>query len=346
MTHQIPRPYDFHVHLRDGDMLRRVLLHTSDHFAGALVMPNTTKPILTVDDARAYEKFIQDSFNQGQIGRFSPIHVPNFSPLMTIKLTKTTTPEIVRACQGVVTAGKFYPEGMTTNSADGVKNVRDLYPVFEAMQDIDMVLCLHGETPDVFCMDREKAFLRDLKDIATLFPKLRIVLEHITTVDAVEAVLTLPANVAATITVHHMLLTLDDVIGDMLRPHHFCKPIAKRPHDRDMLSYVARCGNPKVFLGTDSAPHLVERKECAHGCAGVFTAPVAMSLLAEMFEGFEESLARFTSLNGCAFYKIEPSQDQVVIQEESWTVPTSYNGVVPLYAGKTLKYKVLPSALA
>ena len=331
-SYTIRRPYDFHGHLRDGDMLRRVLPDTVGQFAGALIMPNTKEPILTFQDALRYWETIEGIIRSQDLGPFQP--------LMTIKLTKTTTPEIIRECKTVVTAGKFYPEGMTTNSSDGVRDVKDLYPVFEAMQEVGMVLCLHGETPGVFCMDRETHFLTSLMEIVEKFPKLRVVLEHVTTAAAVHVVMTLPPNVAATITAHHLFLTLDDVVGDMLQPHHFCKPIAKTPHDREILRAAAISGLPKFFLGTDSAPHAVGRKECASGCAGVYTAPVAMSVLAELFEGRSEVFEDFTSTFGCRFYGLQPTTERVLIEDVPWIVPGGYSGVVPFRANQTLKYTV------
>lgn len=331
---QIRRPDDWHVHLRDGDMLRKMAPHTSRHFSSALIMPNTTKPILTRDDAVRYRKEVIESIGDVNSG---------FVPFMTIKLTAQTTPEIIRECKGDVRAAKLYPEGVTTNSEDGVRTVDTLYPVFEEMERVGMVLCIHGETPGVFTLDREHSYLKTVKDICRTFPRLKIVLEHVTTESAVGYVSLLPDTVAATITVHHLFLTLDSVIGGSLKPHLFCKPVAKRPSDRDALIEAATGGNPKFFLGTDSAPHLVGKKECASGCAGVFTAPVAMSCLAELFanvRGGFEVLEKFSSENGCRFYRVSPSMGKIRLVQEDWTVPEQYDGVVPFRAGDTLRWNV------
>jgi len=263
---------------------------------------------------------------------------------MTIKLMADTTPEMIHAAyRRCAIAGKLYPEGVTTNSEDGIKNIHELFPVFEAMGDVGMVLSLHGEVPGVFCMDREKAFLDTLGTIAHKFPKLRIVLEHITTQEAVKTVRGLPNNVAATITAHHLVLNLDDVVGGMLQPHNFCKPIAKRPEDQEVLREAAIGGNPKFFLGTDSAPHLRPKKECASGCAGVYTAPVAMPILAHVFEEENalDKLANFTSKFGADFYKLPPPNGTLLLEKgEPWTIPeTSFYDVVPLWAGRQIAWK-------
>ncbi|MBU6389666.1 dihydroorotase, partial [Patescibacteria group bacterium] len=239
-------------------------------------------------------------------------------------------------------AGKLYPEGVTTNSEDGVNDIPALYPVFERMAKEEFILCLHGERPGVFSLDRETAFLPVLEEIATRFPNLKIVLEHVTTEAAVELVKKLPDTVAATITVHHLYLTLDDVIGDKIRPHHFCKPVAKRPEDRAALLAAATSGNPKFFLGTDSAPHAVETKECEAGCAGVYTAPVAIPLLAEIFERQNalDQLEGFTSFFGAEWYGLPPNAAHITLQKQEWIVPDRCGTVVPFRAGKKLTWKV------
>jgi dihydroorotase len=293
-------------------------------------MPNTTKPILTARDAVRYRE---------EIIFETPVW---FKPLMTIKLVRSTTPEVIADAKDAgVVAGKVYPEGVTTNSDDGVRNVKELYGVFEAMEKAGMILCLHGEVPDAFCLDREDAFLLALEDIATTFPKLKIVLEHITTASAAHVVTVLPANVAATITVHHLFITLDDVIGGMLSPHNFCKPVAKRPHDREALLRAAVSGNPKFFLGTDSAPHAAEKKECASGCAGCFTAPMALPALASIFdrEGALNKLEAFTSTFGAEFYGLPLNEGEISLVKEDWRIP-QVCGVVPFMAGKTLSWRL------
>ena len=325
----IARPDDLHLHLRQGEMLSAVLPATASQFGRALVMPNTDPPILTAEDATAYRRRIEAEGT-------------GLEPLMTIKLVPSTTPAIVRAAKGAVVAGKLYPEGVTTNSDDGVSDIKRMYPVFEAMQDAGLTLCLHGERPDAFCIDREAAFLADLYDIAECFPRLRIVLEHVTTLAAVSAVEALPDNVAATVTVHHLYLTLDDVIGGALRPHAFCKPVAKRPEDREALILAATGGNPKFFLGTDSAPHARGRKECDGGCAGVYSAPVAMQALASLFERRDAigRLEAFASVHGAAFYGLPRAEGKLELVRQPTWVPRELHGVVPFFAGKTLDWRV------
>jgi dihydroorotase len=337
----IRRPDDFHLHLREGDMLRQIVPHSSEVFGRALVMPNTDPPVLTGADAERYRKEI--------LAAVPPGH--DFEPLMTIKIVPSTTPEVIRDARvaGVI-AGKLYPEGVTTNSSDGVRDLMALDHVFEAMSDAGMVLCLHGETPDTFCLDREQQFLTDLLPmLAHSFPDLRIVLEHVSTAAAVEWVGNQQPdgahpNVAATITVHHLLLTLDDVVGGLLSPHHFCKPVAKRPADRAAIVAAAISGDARFFLGTDSAPHPRAAKEAARGCAGVFTAPVTLPLLADLFESHDAlgALDGFCSGNGAQFYGLPPNEASVRLVEDSWQVPVDCEGVVPLAAGTTLRWRVEP----
>lgn len=332
MSHTIRRPDDFHVHLRESAMLKLVAPHTAKSFARALIMPNTKKPILTGQDALHYKQAI---LSAGAMG--------DFEPLMTIKLVGSTTPETIQQAKELdVIAGKYYPEGVTTNSEDGVRDIKQLYPVFAAMETCGMVLCLHGESVGVFSMDREGHFLQDLKEVAFTFPQLRIVLEHVTTAAAVTVVRYGPPNIAATITVHHLVLTLDDIVGDKLNPHAFCKPIAKRPEDRDALLEAAMSGNPKFFLGTDSAPHSQKTKECASGCAGIFSAPVALAVLAQVFDTFEalDKLEAFTSEHGANFYGLPLNARMLTLSDDPWVVPEMYGPVVPFRAGHTLNWRV------
>jgi dihydroorotase len=317
-TLTIRRPDDFHVHVRQGDMLAPMVEATARYFARALIMPNTNPPILTDADVTAYEN---------EILAVSPL---SFDPLMTIKIVPETTPMQIReAHRADVTAGKLYPDGVTNNSANGVRDFKALSPVFATMEEIGMVLCLHGEDPgeDVFCLDREEKFLETLQWILEAFPGLKVVMEHLSTA----------------VTAHHLEITLDDVIGDKLRPHHFCKPVAKRPQDRArLIAAVTEPGQKKFFLGTDSAPHYRGAKECDCGAAGVFTAPLALPLLAEIFEqhGALDRLEAFTSVNGARFYGLPLNQGMLTLVREPWTVPEDYSGVVPLRAGKTLQWRV------
>jgi dihydroorotase len=329
----ITRPDDFHVHLRDGDLLNGVCRYTSSVFERALVMPNLTPPVRTGHDVAAYR------------GRIMAAHGSErepFTPLMTFKIMPGMLPnEVAAVVSAGAVAGKLYPEGVTTNSEDGLKSVEDAWPVFAEMEKLGAVLCLHGEKPGVFCMDREKRFLDCLPLIVATFPKLRVVLEHVTTRDAVQAVLAGPDTLAATITVHHLVTTLDDVVGGMLNPHNFCKPIPKRPEDMWALRHAVFDGSPKFFLGTDSAPHLVGAKECASGCAGVFSAPCAMETLLELFEDAqvnEAVLEAFTSQNGARFYGLPQNRGTVEFVRRPCFVPAVIAGVVPFRAGQELRW--------
>ncbi|MBL4846580.1 MAG: dihydroorotase [Planctomycetes bacterium] len=333
MTEEITirRPDDWHVHLRDGALLGAMAGDTAGHFARALVMPNLTPPVRTGEEALAYRARI-----------LAVTHGLEFTPLMTIKLLPETTAECVAAAKeaGVV-AGKLYPQGVTTNSEDGWSEIEVLHTAFAAMEEAGLVLSLHGEAPDAFCLDRELRFVEDtLPSIAERFPKLRIVLEHVSTRAGVAAVSEL-ANVAGTITAHHLHLTLDDVIGGALRPHHFCKPVAKRPEDREAL-IAAALGNDSFFLGTDSAPHLQADKESPSGCAGVYTAPVALGLVAEVFEAHSalSQLESFTSERGARFYEVPLNEGQLTLRRGEWAVPTDFAGVVPMRAGQSLAWQV------
>ena len=328
---RIRKPDDFHVHLRDGEMLRDIAGYTAALFGRALVMPNLTPAILTEADAEAYRSRI--------LRAIEPFGF-DFEPLMTIKLTARTTPEIIGSLRRTI-AVKVYPEGVTTNSEDGVRDLsRVSGDVFRAMADKGIVLSVHAEEPSAFCLDREWRYLGRIERIAEEHPSLKMVIEHVTTCEAVGLVRDFGDNVAATITAHHLHATLDDVVGDKLRPHHFCKPIPKRPGDRAALRDAAIFGE-KFFLGTDSAPHLRGAKECSEGCAGCFTAPIALGLCATAFEeeGKLESLGEFTSERGARFYGLQPNKGEVAILRRDHRVPKDCAGIVPFWAGKDLRWK-------
>ncbi len=316
-----------HAHLREGEMLTYVVSEMIgyDH---VLVMPNTRDPILEGGQARAYKAYIEKEQKSAP---------DTFCPLMTLQITEQTTPDMIYTAREVIIAGKVYPRGMTTNSGNGVLDYSKIYPALSAMEDIDMVLCLHGEKPGEFCLEREEQFLSIIREIMSTFPSLRIVLEHITTCAAVEYIKQAPANVAATITVHHLSLTLDDVIGAELRPHHFCKPVAKCYGDREALRNVVRSGHPRFFLGTDSAPHLRGKKECSHGCAGIFTAPSTPALICEFFQGDVEKINRFANEFGAAFYHLSPTKAHITL--ERWdgspnnTPRVRMDGPVEIFTG-------------
>jgi dihydroorotase len=331
---KIAQPADFHLHLREGQLLDALVPISAEYFGTALIMPNTEAGILTATDVRLYRDAIVDAIPAGM----------SFEPLMSVKLVDSTTPEsITRAyTEGKAVAGKLYPRGVTTNSADGVSDVIQLFPVFEAMERVGMILCLHGETPRQFCLDREEAFLPTLEELARSFPKLRIVMEHVSTMAAVEAVFESRDGVAATITPQHLLLTLDDVLGDFLEPHRYCKPVPKRPEDRDALIRAATAGTGKFFLGTDSAPHLTPKKEGVHGASGVFSAPVAIPVVVEVFERSDRmaALEAFCSRSGRAFYGLPSSQRDISLVRRPWRVPSQYAGVVPFLANEELAWRL------
>ncbi|OGL66322.1 hypothetical protein A3B21_04040 [Candidatus Uhrbacteria bacterium RIFCSPLOWO2_01_FULL_47_24] len=327
----IRKPDDFHVHLRDGEMLATVLPYTAKQFARALIMPNL-KPeaIRTAQDLISYRARI---LAQGT----------DLTPLMTIKITDETTPDSVsESFQDGAIAGKVYPTGSTTNAEDGVSDFGKLRPVFEEMEALGMVLCLHGEIPDVFCFYRETTFLSVLYWLTEQFPELKIVVEHITGEEIGTEIEKLPSTVAATITAHHLVLTLDHVLGGKFKPHNFCKPIPKRPQDLMWLMQAATSGNPKFFFGSDSAPHPREKKECAEGEAGVFTAPVVLAILAQQFEAFYrlERLENFVSRFGAQFYGLPLNNGTLTLVKEPWQVPEEIGGVVPLKAGEMLEWQV------
>lgn len=328
---------DFHCHLRRGDVLKSVISYTTSQFKRAVVMPNTSPPILTGQDALDYRKEIISALPTES----------DFEPLMTIQINDYTTSEMIEEANNAgVIAGKVYPLGVTTNSYNGVTNFQKISPIFEKMEKEGMLLLLHGESPDasLFCLEREKIFLDTLVNIVYAFPELRVVLEHVTTIDAVEVVKLLPPNIAATIAVHYLFLTLNNVIGNFIEPHNFCKPIAKRPEDRKALEQAALSGNPKFFYGGDSAPHLKEKKECAYGCAGIFNAPVALPLLVQFFEehdAINEKLQNFISVFGANFYGLPLNNGKVELVKKDWIVPDSYNGIVPFMVGETLLWQVV-----
>jgi dihydroorotase len=335
------RPDDWHVHFRDGAMLRAVLPSTTRQFARAIVMPNLVPPVSDVAAARAYRARIVAALPAGA----------EFTPLMTCYLTDTTDPdEVARGhAEGVFAAVKLYPAHATTHSAHGVTDIDRVMPVLERMAGLGMPLLIHGEVtdPDVDVFDREAVFIeRALDPLRRRLPQLRIVLEHVTTEEAVAYVGAGGPDLAATITAHHLIINRNALFVGGIRPHLYCLPIAKREKHRRALRRAATSGNPAFFLGTDSAPHAVPTKETACGCAGIFTAPVALELYTEVFEE-EAALDRFeafASLNGPAFYRLPPNERRVTLRREPWTVPERIgdgaDAVAPFRAGETLKWRL------
>jgi len=329
-THTILMPLDMHLHLRDSVMLENVAPLTAYSYSGAIIMPNLVPPVATLDDVKAYKERIMAT-------------VPNddFEPYMTL-FYKNYDKAFLENVADEITAIKLYPAGITTNSEGGVSsfNVEEMRTTLEAMSDLEIPLCVHGET-DGFVMDREAEFMRIYELLAQNFPKLKIIMEHITTKDAVE-MLDKYENLYATITVHHLLLTLDDVIGGMMMPHHFCKPIAKRPEDLDALLNVALEAHPKVMFGSDSAPHPQHAKESCGCAAGVFTAPISLQLLCEIFEQYDklDNLQAFVSDNAQNIYGICPEFKEVTLEKRTFVVPQNYGTVVPMYAGEAIAWAI------
>lgn len=313
------RPDDWHLHLRDGAMLRGVLPDSARDFGRALVMPNLTPPVTTGPEAAAYRDRILAALPPGS----------RFQPLMTLYLTEATTPDQVAQAQasGAAHAVKLYPAGATTNSHAGVRDIETVRPVLERMAEIGMPLCIHGEVtdPDIDIFDREAVFLdRVVKPLHRRIPDLRIILEHVTTQEAVDFVRDSPRHVAATITVHHLVINRNAMLAGGIRPHFYCNPVAKREKHRLALVEAAVSGDRRFFLGTDSAPHADEAKLSPCGCAGIYTAPVALPVLAEVFEaaGRLNRLEDFVSLNGAQVHGVPPAEDRItLVRGEPWSPP-------------------------
>jgi len=330
------------LHLRDGEVLNAVLPATSRAFARAIVMPNLRPPVTTVAAAAAYRERILAALPDGQ----------RFEPLMTLYLTDNTpADEIRRAAESdLVHAVKYYPAGATTNSDSGVTDLKRARPALEAMQEHDLPLLLHGEVtePEIDIFDREAVFIeRHLAPLMRDFPGLRMVLEHVTTSDAVAFVEAAPDRLAATITVHHLLFNRNAMFEGGLRPHRYCLPVIKREAHRRALLAAATSGNPKFFLGTDSAPHPKSAKESDCGCAGVYSAPTALELYADVFEGADalDRLEAFASFHGPDFYRLPRNRERIALERRSWTVEARVDlgddEAVPLGAGRELLWRIV-----
>ena len=340
-TLTLTRPDDWHLHLRDGAALAAVLPHSARQFARAIVMPNLRPPVTTLELARAYRERI--------FAALPP--QARFEPLMTLYLTDNTAAEEIRRAKasGFVHALKYYPAGATTNSDSGVTRLERCFGALEAMQRADLPLLLHGEVtdPDVDAFDREQVFVDTvLPQITRRFPGLRLVLEHITTREAVDCVLAAPPRVAATITAHHLLLNRNALFAGGMRPHHYCLPLLKRETHRRALLAAAVGGSPKFFLGTDSAPHARRSKESHCGHAGIYSAHAALELYAEAFEaaGALDRLEAFASFHGADFYRLPRNAEQITLAREDWPVEAAYafgdDELVPLRAGESLAWRL------
>ncbi|MFW5641295.1 MAG: dihydroorotase [Roseicyclus sp.] len=324
----IRRPDDWHLHLRDGAMLKAVLPETARHFARAIVMPNLVPPVVTGDDARAYRDRIRAALPEGM----------DFEPLMTLYLTEATDPSDVAAAhaEGLVTAVKLYPAGATTNSASGVRDLSRVMPVLETMAGIGLPLCIHGEvtTPEVDIFDREQVFLETvLEPLRRELPELKVTLEHITTSQGIDYVAGAAGDIAGTITTHHLMINRNHMLVGGIRPHYYCLPVAKRSIHQLALRKAATSGNPRFFLGTDSAPHADGAKESACGCAGVFSATNTLSCLAHVFEeeGALDRLEGFVSLHGPARYGLAPNANRITLEKRA--EPVSYPAKIETGAG-------------
>jgi dihydroorotase len=336
----IARPDDWHVHLRDGEVLNNTVADISRYFGRAIIMPNLVPPVTNADEARAYYDRIKAAKPSA-----------HFEPLMVLYLTDNTSAEDIIAAKesGIVYAAKLYPAGATTNSSSGVTDVANLEDVFAAMQSVGMPLLVHGEVTaaEIDIFDREQVFIDTiLRPLVANYPMLKVVLEHITTKNAVEFVKEAGDNVAATITVHHLLYNRNHMLVGGIRPHYFCLPILKRNIHQIALIEAATSGDKKFFLGTDSAPHAQHAKESSCGCAGVYSAFAAIELYAEVFEQENalDKLEAFASINGANFYQLPVSQDKITLVKNSWQVPATLSFgndvVVPIRADDSVAWQV------
>ncbi|CAH1905758.1 dihydroorotase [Candidatus Nitrotoga sp. HW29] len=338
----LTRPDDWHLHLRDGALMHSVLPDTARQFARAIIMPNLRPPVTTTEQAQAYRTRILTAL---------PMDSP-FEPLMTLYLTDNTTAKEIHTAKqsGIVHAVKYYPAGATTNSDSGVTDIRKTYPALEEMQRCGMPLLVHGEVTDtaIDVFDREAVFIaRVLQPLLRDLPDLRVVLEHISTIDAAHFVQSTPDNIAATITAHHLLYNRNAMLSGGIHPHYYCLPVLKRETHREALLAAATSGNKKFFLGTDSAPHAQHTKESACGCAGIYTAHTAIELYAEGFEqvGALNKLEGFTSFYGADFYRLPRNTQRITLRKQEWKIPATVgfgeHQLVPLRAGEMMQWKLV-----
>jgi len=336
------RPDDWHLHVREGAAMHSVVTATARIFSRAIIMPNLKPPVITMAQALAYREAILAALPSGN----------TFKPLMTLYLTDHTTVETLLELKNTpeVVAIKYYPAGATTNSDSGVTDLRKVWHLLEKIEELQIPLLIHGEVTassvDIF--DRESCFIEHILDpVLQSFPTLRVVLEHITTLQAVEYVLAGSDNLAATITTHHLLLNRNALFTGGIRPHHYCLPVLKREIHRLALLEAATSGNPKFFLGTDSAPHAQTAKESSCGCAGIYTAPAAIELYAEAFEQADalDKLEGFASFYGADFYRLSRNTDTITLRKQAWTMPESLSfgevQIIPFRAGELIDWQVV-----
>lgn len=337
---EIIYPDDWHCHLREGDALRHTVPDIAKQFKRAIVMPNLRTPVTDVMRAQWYKQ---------DITAFTPKDV-NFTPLMTLYLTDATTPQIIQEAKasGIIFGCKLYPAGVTTHSQAGVSNLQHIYPILETMEKVGLPLLIHGEVNDaeVDIFDREAIFIdKHLVPLLAYFPALKIVLEHITTSEAVDFVKAAPANIGATITAHHLYYNRNALFVGGIKPHHYCLPVLKRKTHQDALIQAAISGNPHFFLGTDSAPHPISKKEAACGCAGIYTAHAAIEIYTEIFEnhGALDKLEGFASRFGPDFYGLPYNTEKCILRKKSWrippTLPLGETKLIPFLAGEMISWE-------
>lgn len=331
MSLVIDSPLDMHVHLRDGEMLKNVVGYTAKYFSGALIMPNLLPPITSKEQIQKYKKEILDVCG-----------VKNFEPYMTLFLKEELSFDFLNDIKEHILAVKLYPSGVTTNSQTGLASIdtEKLKGTLEAMAHFGIPLSIHGET-NGFSLDREKEFMPIFEELAAKFPKLKIIMEHISSKESISTLKKFD-NLYATVTVHHLLMTLDDVIGGALKPHNFCKPILKTPKDRDAIQEAVLSGDRKIMFGSDTAPHAVEKKESASGSAGIFSAPILLQSLASFFDKHSalDKIQDFVSTNAKNIYGINPPKKEIILEKVDFLVPNIIGTVVPLFAGEILKYSI------
>lgn len=333
------RPDDFHLHLRQGEMLDQVVGYTAAAFARAMVMPNISPPVKDRDSLNSYEEEIRRAAGQG------------FTPLMTFKLMPGMSAATVYSLKDAgAIAGKYYPAGATTNAEDAVAHWEQCREALEAMEELGLVLSIHGEDPMAPSLEREQAFLPVMNELRRTFPRLPMVLEHISSLAGVEWVKAQGENTAATVTLHHLMLTIEDIIGGPLRPHLFCRPLPKNDRDRQAIIDLVLSDHPRVFFGSDSAPHQRENKECLGGAAGIFTAPVLMPLLVQFFEKHSpqgeldqqaiDLMESFTCRKGAEFYGLPVNSGVLTMERKTRRVPPQCGAAVPLWAGRELEWSI------
>ncbi len=327
----IKNPLDMHVHLRDYEMMEKITSYTSKNFSWALIMPNLIPPIKTLEDLLLYKKRIEKITKKD-----------NFIPYMTVFFNEDLDYEKLKALKPYITSIKLYPDGVTTNSKWGVNDIlsKKTLEIFSFMQKLKIPLSIHWET-NGFVMDREVEFISIYKKLAKTFPDLKIIMEHITTLEATK-LLNKYDNLYATITLHHLLITLDNLAWWMLEPHLFCKPIAKREEDKDALLKLALSWHHKVMFGSDSAPHPIDKKECSHCSAGIFTSPISLQLLTELFEKHNslDNLQKFISDNAVNIYNLSPIEKEIILEKKEFIIPKKYFTVVPFYTWKKITWSI------